>query len=100
MSKYVCRAYNGAEIILSTMNQVRCILSLCNMQWRVLTIQQSLVSHIFIADAREVASFNTMAAKGGSDAGSKSLDSCIIHRTTVREGRQLNWTEPLDLKAF
>lgn len=96
MRKYMCHAYKGAEIILSTTTQVTCILLLCN-NARALTIQQSL---FYTADAREVASFNIMAAKGVSDPGSKSLDSCIIHKITVRKGLQLTWPKLLNLKAF
>ena len=89
----MCHAYKGAEIILSTTTQVTCILLLCN-NARALTIPQSL---FYTADAREVASFNIMADKGVSDPGSKSLDSCIIHKITVRKGLQLTWPKGLSI---
>lgn len=96
MRKYTWHAYKGAEIILSTITQVTCILLPYNMQRRALTIP----SHFFTLQMLGKFPALILAAKGVSDPGSKSLDSCVIHRVTVRKGLQLTWPKLLDLKVF
>lgn len=81
MSKYMCRGNNGVWIILNYKIK-------SDMLHAVKSTDYSAVTSItcFTIDVRKISTFNTMAANGDSDSGSKSLDSCIIHRTTVRKG--------------